>query len=320
MKIYIPNSAWLGNIDQFLKSFDTSDPQKLEITAHKQWISVHPLVLSMIGALGLSSPEGSIISQQLEAKSKHYLKRMRLFDLIGVETHIEIKEHESAGRFIPLTQITNNDELGKFITDVIPLLHLEPDQAQPIRYVISELTRNVFEHSKSKIGAIVCAQYFKKTNRISIGIVDRGVGIKETISQSYDVDSDSEGIKLALTPGITGTTRRIGGTEFNAGAGLFFIKSIAKINRNFFVVYSGNALYKLLKTPVNKQVRLYGDPNEDVHSGGDNYPYWQGTAVGVDIGLDSKEEFSSLLKLINGVYSKTVKERKKEFYKRPRFI
>ncbi len=320
MKIHIPNSAWLGNIDPFLKSFDTSEPRKLEITAHKQWISVHPLVLSMVAALGLSCEPKNVVSQHMEAKSKHYLKRMNLFDLLGIKTDIRIEEHEPAGRFIPLTQISNNGELTTFITDVIPLLHLQPEQAQPIQYVISELTRNVFEHSESKIGAILCAQYFKKTNRISIGIVDRGVGIEKTISSAWFVTSDLEAIRFALTPGITGTTRRIGGTDYNAGAGLFFIKSIAKVNRDFFVIYSGRALYKLLKTHHNKPIRLYGDPYKDKHSKSESFPYWQGTAVGVDISLDSREEFSELLKLIRDTYSKTVKERRKEFYKKARFI
>lgn len=320
MKIHIPNSAWLGNIDPFLKSFDTSEPKKLEITAHKQWISVHPLVLSMVAALGLSCEPKNVVSEHMEAKSKHYLKRMNLFDLLGIKTDINIEEHESAGRFIPLTQISNNDELTTFITEVIPLLHLKPEQAQPIQYVISELTRNVFEHSESKIGAILCAQYFKKTNRISIGIVDRGVGIQKTILSSWFVKSDIDAIRLALTPGITGTTRRIGGTDYNAGAGLFFIKSIAKVNRDFFVIYSGKALYKLLKTQQGKTIRLYGDPYKDKHSKSDAFPYWQGTAVGVDISLDSREEFSELLKLIRDTYSKTVKERRKEFYKKARFI
>lgn len=319
MKIHIPNSAWLGNIDPFLRSFDTSCPGTFEITSHKQWISVHPLVLSMVAALGLSCKPRNITFEQIEAKSKHYLKRMKLFDLLGVDSGIKIQEHEAAGRFIPLTQIKSGDNLTEFITDVIPLLHLSPDQAQPIRYVISELTRNVFEHSESDIGAILSAQYFKKTNRISIGIVDRGVGIKKTISQSHSAQSDLASLRLALTPGITGTTRRIGGTDYNAGAGLFFIKSIAKVNRDFFVIYSGKALYKLLKTQRDRDIRLYGDPFRDKHSKGDNFPYWQGTAVGVDISLDAREEFSALLRLINSTYSKTVKERKKAFYKKARF-
>ncbi|KKQ74522.1 MAG: CheA signal transduction histidine kinase [Candidatus Woesebacteria bacterium GW2011_GWB1_38_5b] len=320
MKIHLPNSAWLGNIDPFLKSLNTSNPSKLEITAHKEWISLHPLALSMVAALGLSCKPQNIVSERIEAKSKHYLKRMNLFDLLKIKTDISIEEHESAGRFIPLTQISSNLELTKFITDVIPLLHLQPEQAGPIRYVISELTRNVFEHSRSKIGAILCAQYFKKTNRISIGIVDRGVGIKETISQSYVVKKDSEALRLALTPGVTGTTRRIGGTDYNAGAGLFFIKSIAKVNRDFFVIYSGYSMYKLLKTQPGKTVRLYGDPYKDKHSLSEGFPYWQGTAVGVDISLDSREQFSELLKLIRDIYSKTVKERRKEYYKKARFI
>ena len=179
----------------------------------------------------------------------------------------------------------------------------------------------MFEHSESKIGAILCAQYLKKTNRISIGIVDRGVGIKKTISQAYRVATDSDAVRLALTPGITGTTQRIGGTAYNAGAGLFFIKSIAKVNRAFFVIYSGHALYKLLKTPSEERVRLYGDPNKDKHSQGEEFPYWQGTAVGVDISLDSRAEFANLLKMISDTYSKTVKARRKEYYKKKaRFI
>ena len=320
MKIYIPNSAWLGNIDKFLSSFDESESDKLTITANKQWISIHPVALSMVAALGLSCKPENIACEQIEAKSKHYLKRMNLFDLLKVDSGIKIIEHEPAGRFIPLTQITDSNNLSDFITDMIPLLHLKPEQAEPIRYVMSELMRNVFEHAESKIGAIVCAQYFSKTNRISIGIVDRGVGIKETISQSYAVKSHSEAIRLALTPGITGTTKRIGGTDYNAGAGLFFIKSIAKVNRDFFVMYSGNSLYKLLKTQGNKKVRLYGDPLKDKHSGGDDFPYWQGTVVGVDLSLDSRKEFTMLLELISTTYSKSVKERRKEYYKKARFI
>lgn len=320
MQIHIPNSAFLGNIDPFLRSFDTNNPEVLEITTHKQWISIHPVVLAMVAALGLNLKPENIKCEHLEARSKHYLKRMGLFDLLGIETGIEIIEHEPAGRFIPLTQVTNNFELTKFITEMIPLLHLDPKHVEPIRYIISELTRNVFEHASTKNGAILCAQYYKKSNTIRIGIADSGVGIKKTISASYSVGSDLDAIKLALTPGITGTTRRIGGTDYNAGAGLFFIKSIAKVNRDFFVIYSGNALYKLLKNSKTSKPRLHADPFQDKHSTGSDFPHWQGTVVGVDMNLDTTEEFSSLLDLIRQTYSKSVKARKKESYKKARFI
>lgn len=320
MKIHLPNSAYLGNIDPFLRAFDNDEPDKLEITSNPKWISLHPVALSIVAALGLSCTPENILCENLEATSKHYLKRMGLFDLLGVRTKIEIKEHEPAGRFIPLTQIQSDQNLTSFITEMIPLLHLQPEQVEPIRYILSELTRNVFEHAESSIGAVLCAQYYQKSNTIRIGIVDRGLGIKSTISSTHIAESDGSALRLALTPGITGTTRRIGGTDYNAGAGLFFIKSIAKVNRDFFMIYSGKSMYKLLKTRGVSTIKLYGDPFRDNHSLSEDLPLWQGTAVGVDINLDNREEFTLLLKLISETYSKSVKERKKQIYKKAKFI
>ncbi|MBI5871873.1 sensor histidine kinase [archaeon] len=321
MKIHLPNSAFLGNIDPFFRAFDISNPKELEITANKKWISVHPVVLSMIAALGLKIRASNIHCEKLEATSKHYFERMGMFKFLGVKSKIKLIEHEPAGRFIPLTQIKNSSELTKFITEMIPLLHLEPRQAEPIRYIVSELARNVLEHSQSEFGAILSAQYYKKSNTIRIGVADTGIGIKKSINQAYSASTDLEAIKLALTPGITGTTRKEGGTEYNAGAGLFFIKSIAKVNHDFFLIYSGNAMYKLLKSNKEKDhIKLYADPFKDRHSKDENLPYWAGTVVGIDISLYATKEFSILLELIRETYIKTVKERKKARYRRPKFI
>mgnify|MGYP001600271952 CR=1 FL=1 len=321
MKFHFPNSAFLGNIDPFLRDFDSSNPKRLDITANKKWISVHPVVLSMVTSMGLKIGKANTNIEKLKAKSKHYLERMGLFKILGLKSDIQITEHEPAGRFIPLTQIKTSDELSHFITEMIPLLHLEPKQAEPIRYIVSELVRNVLEHSRSPFGAILSAQYYQKSNTIRIGIADTGIGIKKSINQSHVASTDLEAIKLALTPGITGTTSREGGTEFNAGAGLFFIKSIAKVNRDFFMIYSGNAMYKLLKGKSGEnQIHLYADPFKDRYSSEENLPYWEGTVVGIDISLDATKEFSTLLNLISEIYVETVRERKKAKYRGPRFI
>lgn len=318
MKINLPNSAFLGNIDPFLRNFDPSNPNFLEITANEKWISVHPVVLSMLASLGVSM-KPAITCEKLEAKSKHYLFRMGLLKMLNMVSDISIVEHEPAGRFIPLTQIRGSNEITEFITEMIPLLHLEPDHAQTIGYIVSELVRNVLEHANSKYGAFLCAQYYTKSNTIRIGIADTGVGIKTSINQSYSVKTDLEAVKLALWPGITGTTRREGGSEQNAGAGLFFIKSIAWANRDFFVIYSGNAIYKLLRRSKTSRLRLNADPFKDRHSTEEQFPYWQGTVVGIDINLDQTEEFSRLLDAIREVYTAAIKERKKAKYRRPRF-
>lgn len=319
MRIHLPNSAFLGNIDPFLRGFDGSNSESLKITANKKWISIHPMSLCMVAALGLTVDSSRIQCEKLEAVSSHYLERMGLFEFLRIPSGIEITAHEPAGRFIPLTQIKDSNELKVFITDMIPLLHLEPKQAEPIGYIVSELVRNVLEHARAEPGAVLSAQYYKKSNSIRIGIADTGVGIQETIRHSHSVGSHLEAIRLALTPGITGATRREGGTELNAGAGLFFIKSIAQVSRDFFLLYSGNAVYKLLKR-THGRIKLHADPFDDRHSSGDDFPCWKGTVVGIDISLDQSGEFSSLLDLIRDAYRTAIKERKKARYKRPRFI
>lgn len=319
MKIHIPNSAFLGNIDPFLAGFDSSTPDSLEITANAKWVSVHPVVLAMIAALGLTVQPGNIRWEKFEATSRHYFIRMGLFKLLGIPSDISVEEHEQSGRFIPLTQIRSSTELTHFITEMIPLLHLEPEPAKTLGYIVSELVRNVIEHAEAKNGALLCAQYYKKSNSIKIGIADTGLGIKATITRSHPVATDVEAIRLALMPGITGTTRREGGTEQNAGAGLFFIKSIASVNRDFFVLYSGQGFYKLLKKKSKRGLRLHADPFEDRHSTRGDLPPWKGTLVGVDISLDQTEDFSQLLDSIRETYSLAVRERRREQYKRPRF-
>lgn len=322
MRIYLPNSVWIGNIDPFLRAFDTKNRGILEIDSHTKWVSVHPVVLSMVASLGLKMMnEGKKIKFfKLTATSKHYFERMGLFKILKLDSEMKIVEHESAGRFITIQVIKDTNELDKFIKEMIPLLHSEQKKVEPIIYIIFELVRNVFEHAFSEEGAIVCAQYYKKSNIIRIGVVDNGIGIKKSLEKLYHPKDDMTAISLALTPGITGTTKKIGGTEENAGAGLFFIKSLAKVNRDFFMVYSGNGMYKLLKNPRNREIKLIADPLKDHSSHNNDYPYWQGTVVGIDLCLNEHQDFNELLDLIRNFYEKLRKQKSKERYKRPRFI
>ncbi|MEK7144548.1 MAG: ATP-binding protein [Patescibacteria group bacterium] len=320
MRINLPNSAFLGNLDSFLRRFDPSNPKELLITANKKWISVHPIVLTMIAALGQTVPREKIDCEALEAKSRHYFERMRLFEFLEIDSGIIMTEHDSSGRFIPLTQIKDSTSLTRFITEMIPLLHLAPIHAEPLKYIVSELVRNVLEHADSSRGAFVAAQYYSKSNTVRIGISDVGVGISRTIRKSHHSTDDLQSIRLALTPGITGTTDREGGTEQNAGAGLFFVKSIAAVNSDFFVIYSGTAFYKLLKQKTENKNPLQADPLEDRHSAGNDYPHWQGTVIGIDLALDVNEQFTALLEHIRNVYAKAVRARKHARYKKPIFV
>src|SRR5437867_6146501 len=110
MKIHLPNSAFLGNIDFFLSNFDNSSPDSLEITANPKWIAVHPVVLSMVAALGLTLKPEDIHCEEFTARSKHYIDRMGLFKTCKISSGISVVEHDPSGRFIPITQLRTSDE------------------------------------------------------------------------------------------------------------------------------------------------------------------------------------------------------------------
>ena len=322
MKIFLSNQGNLRNFRPFVESLDLSNPNKLEITTHDKWITVHPANLVLVAALAIEigTKKAEIVGEIPD--TGRYLDRMGLFRLIKTPSPFSYHKKEEAGRFVPIKIIKTSEEQSRFITDMIPLLHLSEKNATVIKYIIGELVRNVLEHSFAKSGAIVAAQYYRKTNRVSIGICDTGIGIWKSLQTYWHPKTDIEAIKLALTPGVTGTTRREGGTAENAGAGLFFIKSIAKITRNYFAIYSGSAEYTLHK--YNKRIkgmpRLYADPNRDRHSEINNAPSFHGTLVAVDISLDETPEFNELLASIGAVYDKAIRERKRERYKKPKFI
>lgn len=322
MKIFLSYRDYLRNFESFLRGFDPGEPDKLEITTHDKWVNVHPVVLTMIAALSQTVEADNITIDDVTATSGHCLARMGLFKVMGKQSPYSIEEHEPAGRFIPITQIRTQDEQSKFITEMIPLLHLEPQQADAIKYMVGELVRNVLEHSGAKDGAFVAAQYYPAANMVRLGICDAGVGVWRTIHENWPARTDIDAIKLALAPGITGTTKREGGTDANAGAGLFFVKSMAMVARDYFVLYSGTGLYKLTKRDKRRKglPRLRANPEQDAHAETNQAPNFPGTVVGIDISLDQTSEFTSLLSVIRSAYTEAVKERKKLRYKKPKFI
>lgn len=311
MKLHLPNSANLQNITGIFRHMDLSDPGVLEFSMHPKWVAVHPVVIAMTACLATKVREsgGRVVGEASQVPTLNYLLRMKLFDYLGIDPNKEIHEHEEAGRFIPITQIRTADELRESITNLIPLLHAPAAVADPIKYVFSEMVRNVLEHSNSPVGAFVCAQYYRESKRIAIGIADAGVGVLRSMEHYHQVRTSEEAVRLALQPGITGTTRRIGGNQFNAGAGLFFTKSIAVLSRNRFFLYSGDSMFRLMQTRKRYEPELHSDPINDPHKFV-NAPNWQGTIVGIDLNIEQGVEFAELLSQIRSAYRIDVKQRK----------
>jgi anti-sigma regulatory factor (Ser/Thr protein kinase) len=319
LQIYLPNSANLQNITALLAHLDTADASQLTLTMHPKFVAVHPVVLAMTACLAakIRQDGGQVTGTVQAVLSLPYLIRMGLFDFLAIDPGKGIVQHDESGRFIPITQIRTTDELKQAIINLVPLLHAPPAVADPIKYVFSEMVRNSLEHSQSDVGVFVSAQYYKESGRIAIGIADAGIGVLASMERFHPVTTAREAITLALQPGITGTTGRIGGNEFNAGAGLFFTKSIATVSRNRFFLYSGDCMFRLMKTPIRREPNLQADPLKDPHQFA-TAPAWPGTVVAIDLNVEQGVEFSELLDRIRAAYFIDIKT-KKDYAKRIRF-
>lgn len=111
-----------------------------------------------------------------------------------------------------------------------------------LAYSIREIMRNVVEHSEaSQFG--FCSQYWPKRGRAEVAIVDRGIGVKASLSSNPHIDAsdDKRAINYALMPAVSGKAfkgaprRRTRSHWNNSGFGLYMTSRICRNGGNFFI-------------------------------------------------------------------------------------
>jgi anti-sigma regulatory factor (Ser/Thr protein kinase) len=231
---------------------------------------------------------------------------MKVFPHLGVQFDPGVVEHEEAGRFLPVTQIRRQEDATAVIANISAILHLEndPESLAAVQYCISELLRNVLEHSNSPDGAFVSAHRFveKGPHRVTIAVADCGQGIAAHLSNTHaEVAEDDElALGLAMQLGVTGAKRGMYGTPENAGAGLFITRCIAKGTGGYFLLLSGRAAYRLRRARSNDDmIVLYADPYDD--NRGDRWRFdkpWQGTVAVVEIRTETIADYDNFFQWI----------------------
>ena len=115
-----------------------------------------------------------------------------------------------------------------------------------LQYSMREIMRNVVEHSGADRIAF-CAQYWPTKERVEVGVMDWGVGIKRGLQQNPKLkpESDGDAIKLALMPGISGkagsANQRLTDSRWrNSGYGLYMTSRLCRSGGTFLLA-SGNS-------------------------------------------------------------------------------
>jgi anti-sigma regulatory factor (Ser/Thr protein kinase) len=309
-RLSIPNSASIHTLKSFLSTnnpfCDHCTPAVLGL--HPSWAHMDPMALAMAAAWGgwCRRHDLPVQVENIVGQHTNYAARMKLFQHLDVGYDAGLEEHEEAGRFLPLSQIRTQEDLRSVIANVSALLHLdnEPDGLAAVQYCVSELIRNVLEHSGSTEGAYVCAQRYLKKNpkRVSIAVADCGSGISQHLGRSYPaaLKDGLEALRLAMQPGITGARKDMYGTPDNAGAGLFITRAIAKATGGYFALLSGDAAFRLMRSRQRVGRTLYWDAFEDKRSNKWRFsaPVWQGTVAAVEIATEEIPDFHGFFQWI----------------------
>jgi len=109
-----------------------------------------------------------------------------------------------------------------------------------LTYSIREMVRNVVEHSGAERFGI-CAQHWPSKRRVEVAILDRGMGLRASLSRNPHIDTsdDKKAVNYALMPAVSGKAfkgaRQRKGNWVNSGFGLYLTNRICRNGGNFFI-------------------------------------------------------------------------------------
>jgi len=120
------------------------------------------------------------------------------------------------------------------------------DVFEAFAYSMREIMRNVVEHSQADTIQI-CSQYWPTKGRAEVAILDRGIGLRESIKTNPHIDAsdDRKAIHYALMPAVSGKAfkgaprQNVAKHWKNSGFGLYMTSRLCRNGGNFFIA-SGN--------------------------------------------------------------------------------
>lgn len=185
-----------------------------------------------------------------------YLERMDFFtqEIRWCMTPAEARflRHSSAGRFLPIRNLTNLRETDGVSLEMSRCLNSADEiSRETFQYILSELIDNALQHSTCPTGMFVTAQKYDKLGKVHLLIVDTGIGIRGHLLRNPryrpQATDDQQAVQIALRPFVTGTYLANSEDQLeydNQGLGLSVTDQIVKRCKGELYLWSGTALYR----------------------------------------------------------------------------
>lgn len=262
MNIKMPNSFNLEQAIKFtcrLHEIEDSDSYTCD---YSRVGTVEPF-----GMLLISSKVREFIKERKESKhfvlghdTNDYASHMGYFQSVYLDYGKKPGEAGGSNTYVPITKININQSyrvalfekemsIEQYIEKEIAkkLIRIVSTESKELKdtltFCITEIIRNVYDHSKSK-ELWFAGQYWPRKDMVEIAILDEGEGISNTLKRNKKliVDNDIDALKLSLQPGVTKSldTKRGNDIYSNQGFGLFMTSKICE-SAGSFAICSGNA-------------------------------------------------------------------------------
>lgn len=186
-----------------------------------------------------------------------FLSHVGFFDFIGLPYAKPIGAARGNDRYVPIRRFTRA-EVGAFpgadskrmresiaaqsegLAAVIAGGGPDAPAYWPVAYSIREVIRNVFEHSRAD-ECFVTAQKWA-TGAVEMAVLDEGVGIRASLAEAVDCDSDAAALAMAVKAGVSRTARapRAHNAHENSGFGLYVLSELGRCFGRF-TLSSGSA-------------------------------------------------------------------------------
>jgi len=157
---------------------------------------------------------------------------------------------EASARFVPrgsslpllITEHLDRERILQYIDNEVmsrPQMPTMTERLQrSIRQAFFEVIGNVFYHSTSPVGALVCGQIYPKAKEIQVTFLDRGIGVAAKICSCNDgIRNEAEAIEWALQ---RGTSTLSTGAQ-SRGLGLYLLRDFIRANEGQFRIYANGA-------------------------------------------------------------------------------
>ena len=193
----------------------------------------------------------------------NYLSRMDVFRQLDFGYQELFTRQNEKGRFLPVFPVQDEDSVTAATDAICELVLQRFDNAREflpaMEWCICEVIDNVRVHSQTATPGAVCAQYYPKLHQLDVAIVDQGRGIKDSLSERLDLNSDAEAIGRALERGMTRNP------EIGQGNGLAGTIEIVIQNGGCLSIWSGGGVFEFRRSGDGKFKQIEKFPGTGVY-------------------------------------------------------